>query len=335
MQFRLRYLVVPLVLAALVAAILWAIPADGYIYAPDRAKPLAGHVVVPGAHASGGGDVYYVDAFIKRASLLERILPFTRPDGSTLVPAQNYLPKGISGRQRQQQVIEEMQRSTQVAPAVALAALGRKVRARPTGVLVIGVIGGTPAAGRLQEGDVVVAVDGKPVRTTAALRAAIGRHRPGERARLRLRRGGKTVDVTLRTIAAPGEPERPIVGIQVDQAATIRLPVQVKIDIGKVGGPSAGLPFALEIARQLGRNVTHGCKVAATGELALDGTVLPVGAIKQKTVGARRTGVDLFVVPLGDNNADEARANAHGLRIMAVSSFQQALRQLATQPPKC
>jgi Lon-like protease len=334
-RFRLRYLVVPLLVAALVAAVLWAIPADGYIYAPDRAKPLAGHVVVPGAHPSGRGDVYYVDAFIKRASLLERILPFTRPDGSTLVPAQNYLPQGISAQQRERQVVEEMQRSTQIAPAVALAALGKKVRARPTGVVVIGVIGGTPAAGRLQEGDVVVAVDGRPVHTTAALRSAIGRHRPGERVRLTVRRVGKKVEVTLRTIAAPGQPERPIVGIQVDQAATIRLPVRVKIDIGKVGGPSAGLPFALEIARMLGRDVTHGCKVAATGELALDGTVLPVGAVKQKTVGARRTGVDLFIVPLGDNNAEEARSNAHGLRIMAVSSFQQALRQLATHPPKC
>jgi PDZ domain-containing protein len=334
-RFRLRYLVVLLLVAALVAAVLWAIPADGYIYAPDRAKPLAGHVVVPGARPSGGGDVYYVDAFIKRASLLERVLPFTRPDGSTLVPAQNYLPQGISAQQREQQVVEEMQRSTQIAPAVALAALGRKVRAHATGVVVIGVIGGTPAAGRLQEGDIIVAVDGRPVRTTAALRAAIGRHRPGERVRLTLRRAGKPVEVSLRTIAAPGQPARPIVGIQVDQAATIRLPVPVKIDIGKVGGPSAGLPFALEIARMLGRNVTHGCKIAATGELALDGTVLPVGAIKQKTVGARRTGVDLFIVPVGDNNADEARANAHGLRIMAVSSFQQALRQLATHPPKC
>jgi PDZ domain-containing protein len=333
--FRLRYLVVPLVVAALVAAVLWAIPADGYIYAPDRAKPLAAHVSVPGADPQGGGDVYYVDAFIKRASLLERILPFTRPDGSTLVPANNYLPKGISARERERQVVQEMVRSTEIAPAVALSALGRKVRAEATGVLVIGIIGGTPAAGRLHEGDVVVAVDGKPVRTPSQLRAAIGRHRPGQKVRMTVRRNGKTLRLSLGTISVPEQPGHPLVGIQVDQAARIRLPVQVKIDIGRVGGPSAGLPFALEIARMLGRDVTHGCKVAATGELALDGSVLPVGAVKQKTIGARRAGVDLFIVPVGDNNAADARANAHGLRILAVDSFQQALRDLATRPPKC
>jgi PDZ domain-containing protein len=245
------------------------------------------------------------------------------------VPAQNYLPQGISAQQRERQVVEEMQRSTQIAPAVALAALGKKVRASPTGVVVIGVIGGTPAAGRLQEGDVVVAVDGRPAHTTAALRSAIGRHRPGERVRLTVRRGGKKVEVTLRTIAAPGQPERPIVGIQVDQAATIRLPVRVKIDIGKVGGPSAGLPFALEIARMLGRDVTHGCKVAATGELALDGTVLPIGGVKQKTLGVRQAGVDVFLVPAGEN-AREARRYAHGIRIIPVKNFPQALRALKT-----
>jgi PDZ domain-containing secreted protein len=63
--------------------------------------------------------------------------------------------------------------------------------------------------------------------------------------------------------------------------------------------------------------------------------VLPVGAVKQKTIGARRAGVDLFIVPVGDNNAADARANAHGLRILAVDSFQQALRDLAARPPKC
>ena len=334
MRFRVRYLVVPLVLAGLAAAVLWAVPTDGYIFAPDRAKPLAEHVRVPGAHPTGGGDVYYVDAFIRHASLLERILPFTRPDGSSLVPADRYLPTGVSDRERQRQVVQEMERSTEIAPAVALRALGRDVRAQATGILVIGVLGGSPAAGKLAEGDVIVAVDGKPVRTPGELRAAIGRHRPGEPVRLTLRRGDETLHLRIGTIGDPQQPTRPIVGIQVDQAAKITLPLKVSIDLGRVGGPSAGLPFALEIARMLGRDVTNGCKVAATGELALDGTVLPVGAVEQKTIGARKTGVSLFVVPAGENAAT-AQANAHGLPILAVSSFQQALRELATHPPKC
>jgi Lon-like protease len=142
------------------------------------------------------------------------------------------------------------------------------------------------------------------------------------------------VQVTTRTVAAPDDPERPIVGITVDQEADIELPFDVEIDLGQVGGPSAGLAFGLEIARMLGRNVTKGCKIAATGELALDGSVLPVGGVEQKTIGARKTGVDVFVVPVGDN-AEEARSRAEDLEILAVESYQQALRRLTTGPRRC
>jgi PDZ domain-containing protein len=332
--FRLRYLVVPLIVLGLLVAALWAIPTDEYVFLPDRAKPLAKAVEVQGAQPRGGGDVFYVDVVIRKASLLERLLPFTRPEGATLVPAEAYLPSGISEKERKRQVAAEMSRSTQIAPAVALRALGYDVQAAPTGVLVAGVASDAPAAGKLRENDVIVAVDGRAVRTPSQLRAAIGRHRPGDSVRLTLHRAGKTVEQTVGTIPNPADPQRPIVGIQVDQSARIRLPLDVKIDIGRVGGPSAGLPFALEIARMLGRDVTHGCRIAATGELALDGTVLPIGGIKQKTIGARRTGVNLFLVPAGENAVD-ARRSAGSLRIVAVQSFQQALRALATARLKC
>ena len=131
------------------------------------------------------------------------------------------------------------------------------------------------------------------------------------------------------TVPSPADPARPIVGIQVDQEADIELPFDVDIDLGPVGGPSAGLPFALEIARKLGRDVTNGCRVAATGALALDGTVLPVGGLEQKTFGARRSDVDVFLVPAGENAAT-AREHADGVRVVPVESFQQALQELAT-----
>jgi PDZ domain-containing protein len=181
---------------------------------------------------------------------------------------------------------------------------------------------------------VIVAVDGVRVRTPDELRSEIGRRKPGTRVRLTIRREVGTSDVTLGTVPSPVEPSRPVVGITVDQDARITLPIEVDIDLGDVGGPSAGLPFALEIADLLGRDVTHGCRVAATGELALDGSVVPVGGIKQKTIGARRADVDIFVVP-AERNAEEARMYADGLRILPVESFQQAFRELATPRLKC
>src|SRR5262249_56872083 len=118
-------------------------------------------------------------------------------------------------------------------------------------------------------------------------------------------------------------------GVSQGPATDLHLPFPVRIDAGNVGGPSAGLAFALEVMQELGHNVLHGHKIAATGELEPDGTVRPIGGIKQKTIGAREAGVDAFLVPAGDN-AVEARKYAHGLRIIPVESFQQALRPLAT-----
>src|SRR2546421_640171 len=103
------------------------------------------------------------------------------------------------------------------------------------------------------------------------------------------------------------------------------------VDAHGVGGPSAGLAFALEILEQLGRNVDHGHKIAATGEIWPNGSVHPIGGIEQKTIGARAAGVDAFLVPAGEN-ARDARKYAKGLRIIPVKSFQQALHALATLP---
>ena len=266
--------------------------------------------------------------------MLERILPFTRPDGATVVPEHALLPPGITQDFRDRQVVEEMERSEEIASLVALRALDYDVDATPTGVLVTGVFGETPADGRLRDGDVLVAVDGDRVRTPAELRAAVARREPGENVRLSVLREGDTKRITIGTIPNPNEPTRPFMGIQVDQAVDIDLPIEIDIDLGRVGGPSAGLPFALEIVRLLGEDVTGGCVIAATGALAFDGTVISVGAIPQKTIGAQRADVDAFLVPAG-RNADEARSHADGLRIISVESFQQALRTLATDGPKC
>jgi len=140
--------------------------------------------------------------------------------------------------------------------------------------------------------------------------------------------------VVVRTVANPQDDSRAVIGILIEQDADIDLPIDVDIDLGRVGGPSAGLPFALEIVRQLGRDLTGGCRIAATGALALDGTVIPIGGVKQKTIGARRADVDFFLVP-AEENAAEAQRYADDLRVIAVDSYQQALRELATAEENC
>jgi Lon-like protease len=317
----------------LTALVLSQMQGGDFLVVPDQARPLESKVDVQGGHAGAKGDVYYVDVFVRRIRRLEQLLPFTRPDGSTVVPEQAIAPAGTTEQERNSQNAADMQRSEQIASVVALRALGYHVVATPRGVLVTAVSPDVPAAKKIDAQDVIVAANGVPVRTPAELRREIGHLEPGDDVRLTIRRDGKIEDVTVQTIRDQ-RTGRTIVGILVDQDAKIELPFKVGIDLGDVGGPSAGLPFALEIARQLGRNVTHGCRIAATGELALDGSVLPIGGIEQKTIGVRRAGVDYFLVPVGEN-ASTAEKYADGLHVIPVDSFQQALRKLATNVKKC
>jgi PDZ domain-containing protein len=322
------------VIGLVTAFTLWILPAEEFIFTPHEAKPLAERVRVEGAQAREEGEVYYVDVFVRRTTRLEDLFPFLRPEGSTVVPEEAVLPSGTSQDERNRQTAAQMSRSELVASAVALRALGYDIVARPEGALVIDVASDVPATAKVDSGDVIVAVDGTPVRTPDELRREIGRREPGERVALTLRRDEETQTVTVRTVPSPADPSRPIVGVSVDQEAEIRVPVDVDIDLGSVGGPSAGLPFALEIADQLGRDVTHGCRIAATGELALDGTVLSVGGLRQKTIGARQADVDVFVVPAGENAA-EARRHADDIEVVPVENFQQALQELTTSARKC
>jgi len=180
---------------------------------------------------------------------------------------------------------------------------------------------------------VIVSADGKKVTSVHGLRAILAKHRPGDRVPVGYRRGGKLEEATIRTVADPQDPKRALIGVSARDDLRVKLPLRITIDSGGVGGPSAGLAFALDILQELGRNVTHGHKVAATGELALDGTVSPIGGVKQKTLGVREAGVDVFLVPAGEN-AQEARRYADGLRIVPVKNFPQALRALATLASK-
>ena len=151
--------------------------------------------------------------------------------------------------------------------------------------------------------------------------------KPGEKVTLQVERAGSEQTVEVGTKASDDNPPRALMGILIEPK--LELPVDITIDTGQIGGPSAGLAFALDIIDELGpTDIDHGERVVATGELALDGTVHEIGGIEQKTVGARDAGADVFLVP--DANAEAARKYADGLRIVPVSDLDEALHALAT-----
>jgi Lon-like protease len=324
-----RLLAAGLTLLAVVL-FLYIFPSNEYIFLPDKAHAVAPYVQVAGGHDPTRGGIYYVDVIVKKASLLERLFPQIR-NGADLYPADAINPPGVNDTQRQRIDLQDMHRSQQIAAAVALRAAGKHVVMRATGALVALVEPGHPAVGKLEPDDVIVAVDGNHVRTPRDVYARMKKHRVGDVVSLTVRRGAKTLLEKIRTVAAGKKSKRAVVGVFLETALDIHLPLAVQINVGRVGGPSAGLPFALEVMEELGQDIAHGRKVAATGELFPDGSVGPIGGVKQKTIGARAAGVDAFLVPAGDN-AREARKYADGLRIIPVETFPQALHALATLP---
>ena len=315
-----------LVLVAVVGALL-ILPANDYIFLPDKAHPVAPLVNVPGGHDPKVGGIYYVDILLRKAKLYEQLLGGFH-EGADLYPASAVNPPGGGQAERQQIDLQDMLNSQQVAAAVALRAAGKTVTATPIGAKVDTVFEHTPAVGKLEEDDVITAIDGRPIKSRADVFTAMAKHRPGDTVSFAIRRANASHVVSIRTTKDPSS-DRAIVGVDVEDAVDIHLPIDVTINAGDLGGPSAGLAFALDILQELGRNIVRGHKIAATGEILPDGSIGPIGGIKQKTIGAREAHVDAFLVPAGDN-AQEARRYAHGLRIIAVKNFPQALHALAT-----
>jgi PDZ domain-containing protein len=315
-----------LVLVAVFGALL-ILPGNDYIFLPDEAHPVAPLVHVPGGHDPTVGGIYYVDILLRKAKLYEQLLGGFH-DGADLYPASSVLPPGGGEAERQQIDIEDMQNSQQVAAAVALRAAGKPVVTTPIGAKVAALIEKTPAIGKLEPDDIITAIGGTAIRTRSDVINAMRQYKPGDVVHITIRRARSTKLVSIKTIAEP-KTNRAIIGIELQNAVDIHLPIAVTINAGDVGGPSAGLAFALDILQELGRNIVRGHKIAATGEILPDGSVGAIGGIKQKTIGAREAHVDAFLVPAGEN-AQEARRYAHGLKIIAVENFPQALRALAT-----
>jgi PDZ domain-containing protein len=314
-------------LLLVVATVLYVSPSDQYILLPDEPRALAPLVKVRGERRDAdGGGFYYVAVDVRKASILEELFPRIQ-EGATLVPEDVFNPARVDEKVRRRAELREMRRSQRYAAAVALKALGFPVRIEPVGGRVAQTLRGYPAAESLRARDLVVSINGLPVTVPDDLTRILRELRPRATVSLRVVRAGRERSVRIRTVPNPENPQVPFLGIELTEP-TITLPFPVDFDLGQVGGPSAGLAFALDLVEELGRNADRGRRVAATGEIRLDGSVREIGGVKQKTIGARESDMDLFFVP--GENAAEARRYAGDLRVVPVDSFQQALQVLAT-----
>jgi PDZ domain-containing protein len=220
-----------------------------------------------------------------------------------------------------------MEDSQQTAIIVALRALGYDVPEEGKGALVVEVSEGSPAAGRIDVGDTITAIDGVP---TPLLQLAIDRiraHRPDELARLEIVNSEGVVRIEEVRLAE--REKRAFLGVLMrTKDRSFRKPFEVKIDAGAIGGPSAGLAFVLGLIDQLSPGeLTGGKKVAVTGTIEMSGEVGDVGGVAQKTAAVRAEGAQYFLVPPGEY--DTARAHAGGrLEVIRVATLGEAIAAL-------
>ena len=195
-------------------------------------------------------------------------------------------------------------------------------------IVIAAVPDGSPSAGVFEPDDELVTVDGDPATSSEAVRAAVQRHKPGDTFPVVVRRDGKEQTVTAKTGESDGRTVMGV-GLRLDYD----LPVDVTLRTGNVGGPSAGLMFSLAIYDALTPGeLTGGKKIAGTGTMDDDGTVGPIGGIRQKLIGARRAGADFFLAP-ADNCAEVVGNVPSGLRVVKVESFDdgvEAVRDIGT-----
>ncbi len=284
------------------------------------------------------GKLLFTTVSLQRVRPLEALQGWLDPD-IDVVPQERILGPTPPKNFRQQNV-QEMDDSILIAEVVALRKLGYNVNERGSGALVSTVAPKSPADGRLKPGDVVTAINSKPVQLASDLVTALSALHFGDKVRLKVTTGDQPARVETiklggtnedKTECSADKPDtgRGCLGVglgtkghQFDQ------PVKIAIDSRGIGGPSAGLAFTLGIMDQLRPGeLTGGHKIAVTGTIDFDGRVGDVGGVVQKTAAVRASGADVFLVPPGEYVDAKAHAGPR-LQVIRVATIDEALQAL-------
>jgi PDZ domain-containing protein len=224
---------------------------------------------------------------------------------------------------------QQMDGSQMAAIYVAMQRSGYEATIRGDGALVRNVGEGLPAAGKLNPGDVIVAIDGVTVNLSADVSVNVRKRQPGEVVSLKVRdQNNNERDVEITTAPLPDNESISYMGVSVE-TKNIRLdtPFPVEFKETEIGGPSAGLAFTLALIDDLTPGeLTGSQKIATTGTMSGDGTVGEVGGVEQKTRSAKKAGAKLFLVPASE--AEEARKFAGSMKVVGVDDLEQAITAL-------
>lgn len=276
-----------------------------------------------------GGSFYLTTVKLAPVTPLEAVQGWLRPEVD-VVGAGRFSPGHLSSAELRQLNLDQMDASKQQALAVALEQLGHDA-VSGDGAEVVAVVSGAPADGVLGPGDLIVGVDGTSVTSHYDVLRLLAERRPRGDVRLDVETaGGEGRRTTALTLAPEGDdPEGARLGAMLrTRHPRFDLPVDVDIATDHIGGPSAGLAFALAVLDALTEgDLTGGRRVAATGTIGLDGSVGPVGGVSQKAVAVDHHEIDLFLVPRPEL-LQASRVAGEGVRVEPVDTLDDALRIL-------
>lgn len=236
-----------------------------------------------------------------------------------VVPRSVVYEPGRTDEQVEQKNAEDFSDSEASAESAAVREL-----ALPSVPTVADVVAGSAADGKLKAGDRLVSIDGKTVDSPNAVAAALQDTKPGDPAAVVVTRGGARQTVTVPLGSGEGRAQG-VLGIVV---AVLPRDGSVTVDLGGVGGPSAGLMFALGIVDKLTPGpLTGGRFIAGTGAIDADGTVSNIGGIQFKMAAARTAGATVFLLPAGEC-AEATAAAPPGLELIKVGTLHDAVTAL-------
>ncbi|BEP11965.1 PDZ domain-containing protein [Acidothermaceae bacterium B102] len=271
--------------------------------------PTSGHLNLVTVSVSGGPH-YPMD--------LGKALRYLFDKHVELVPESEIFPPGQTSEQVQQQDNQQMQQSQSSAEVAALGELG----IAPTGVQVFEVTAKKPAFGVLKPADQIVSIDGQPATSEDAVTSLIQKHKVGDKVTIGVTRDGKPLTLSVGTVASADKTPHPQIGVVLQPT----WPFTVSIHVDSVGGPSAGMMFALGLIDKLTPgDLTGGKFIAGTGEIENDGTVDPIGGITQKMYGVRQAGAQYFLAPAGNCNDVVSGGIPSGLQVIKVTKLHDAL----------
>lgn len=314
---------------ALLAGISWFIPTSYVAFAPGITGNLAQMVRVSGGRIPRTGKLLMVAISVIPANLLIYALAhvdntYVLHRSSTVLPDMNmnqYVQFNYS-------LMDQSQKAAAVA-GESLAGLPAKAEIEP-GVVVAGILKGGTAANHLRIGDRIVRVGSHPITITSLYRIMHEFH-VGEVVPFTVIRHGQTHVIPLRLTRIPQDPS-PGVGIVVSPAVRYVLPRPVVFHSGNIGGPSAGMMFALEIYQQVtGHNLAGHQIVAGTGEVGPGGLIGAIGGIVQKVITVHAAGAKIFLCPQQNypQAVATARARGYSMKIYPVQTLAQAEHILA------